>query len=153
MAKTKKTKLINWEYNNKPITSIEDIPKGVIGFIYELTFEDGKKYVGKKNLFSITTCKPLKSGEPRPNAIRFFKNINGKRTPFDKVRKESNWKDYKGSSSKTKSLTPIKRTILAFAISNMNLTYLETKYLFSLGCLETEEYLNDNILGKFYRVD
>lgn len=145
--------MINWEFKNKPVTSLDDIPKGVIGFVYLLYFEDGTKYIGKKNLFSKTTLPALKNGTIRPYATRIYKNVNKKRTPFDVVTKESNWKTYKGSSKNTKNITPIKRKILRYAISKMELTYLETKYLFVLGALESDTYLNDNVLGKFYRVN
>jgi len=33
------------------------------------------------------------------------------------------------------------------------LTYLECKHQFALGVLESSEYLNDNILGKFFDKD
>jgi hypothetical protein len=33
------------------------------------------------------------------------------------------------------------------------LTYWETKSLFHYNVLEDERYMNDNILGKFYRKD
>lgn len=146
-------KQVNWTYKNNPIASINDIPKGVIGFIYLLEYEDGTKYVGKKNLYSIKTLPTLKNGTIRPNAERVFKNIKGKRLPFDRIIKETNWLTYNSSSSKAKKLKPIKRKILKFALSKMNLTYLEVKYLFVLGCLESDKYLNDNILGKFYRTE
>lgn len=146
-------KLVDWTYNDKPITSVKDMPTGVVGFIYRLVFDDGTKYVGKKNLYSVRVLKALKTGKQRENSIQFYRNVKGKRVLYEKVKKESNWKTYKSSSDKAKSKLPVKREILAYGISNMNLTYLETKYLFSLGCLETDEYLNDNILGKFYRTD
>ena len=46
-----------------------------------------------------------------------------------------------------------KREILEFAFNKKHLTYLETKYLFCNNVLENEEYINDNILGKFFRKD
>lgn len=147
----KKPTLVNWRYKNKDILSIDDIPKSAIGFVYLLEYDNGKRYIGKKNLVSIRVLKPLKTGKVRKGASRIFKIIKGKRTPYDRVYKESNWKNYLGSSKQTKNLIPIKRRILAYAITNMQLTYLECKYQFMLGVLESDKYLNDNILGKFYR--
>jgi hypothetical protein len=146
-------KLPNWKYKNKPITSIEDIPKGVIGFIYLLEFNDGTRYIGKKNLFTIKNLPTLKNGTIRSSAVRVFMNKNGKRLPFDRIIKETNWLKYNSSSDKVKKLIPIKRIILKYAVSKINLTYLECKYLFMLGCLESDKYHNDNILGKFYRTE
>jgi hypothetical protein len=45
----------------------------------------------------------------------------------------------------------IKREILRICHSQMELTYQETKYQFQYEVLEKEEYLNGNILGRFYQ--
>ena len=50
------------------------------------------------------------------------------------------------------------RNILYVKMKNNNfinnqLTYLENKALFSLGVLETENYLNDNIEGRYFKRD
>ena len=46
------------------------------------------------------------------------------------------------------------REILMFAPNKKLLTYYEAKYLFMNEVLENpQEYLNDNILGKFYTKD
>jgi len=77
-----------------------------------------------------------------------------------KVQKESDWKTYYGSQSEIKQLIKdgkekeFERRILQFAFSPKHLTYLETKYLFSLEVLENPNvFYNDNILGKFFRKD
>ena len=46
---------------------------------------------------------------------------------------------------------PIKRLILKICFCKSELSYEEAKYLFNTGALENDKYLNDNILGKFYR--
>jgi len=133
-----------WIYEGKPIESMEDMPEGTFGFIYEVTHNPtGKKYVGKKQLMMNRTLPPLK-GQKRKR----------------KVVKEGDWKTYYGSQSDIKSLLKegsaldFSRKILNFVPSKKLLTYYETKYLFERGVLEKpDEYLNDNILGKFYRKD
>ena len=133
-----------WIYEGKPIESMEDMPEGTFGFIYEVTHNPtGKKYVGKKQLMMNRTLPPLK-GQKRKR----------------KVVKEGDWKTYYGSQSEIKSLIKegsaldFSRKILNFVPSKKLLTYYETKYLFERGVLEKpDEYLNDNILGKFYRKD
>ena len=45
----------------------------------------------------------------------------------------------------------IKRYIVKICYSKTELTYYETKYQFNKEVLEKEEYLNGNILGKFYK--
>ena len=46
------------------------------------------------------------------------------------------------------------RKILCIVNNKKLLTYYECKYLFQLGVLEnSDEWINDNILGKFFRRD
>ena len=47
----------------------------------------------------------------------------------------------------------LKREIIAITTDKKHLTYLECKHQFALGVLEKSEYLNDNILGKFFDKD
>lgn len=132
-----------WFYNNEVINSIEQMPKNVFGFIYQSIYiPTNEKYLGKKVLFFNKTLPPLKG----------FKRKR-------KVVKESDWLTYYGSHERIKGLLKegkqedFKREILEFAYNKKHLTYLETKYLFCNNVLENTEYINDNILGKFYRKD
>jgi hypothetical protein len=45
----------------------------------------------------------------------------------------------------------IKREMLLICYSKTDLTYQETKHQFLYEVLEKEEYLNGNILGRFYK--
>ena len=133
-----------WVYNNKVIESIDDIPSGSVGFIYEVThIPSGKKYIGKKALYHKKTRPPLKG-------------YKRKRVEFV----ESDWKSYYGSHEEVKSLLKevgseiFKREIMEFSKSKKRLSYLETKYLFQREVLENQDkYFNSNILGKFYPRD
>jgi hypothetical protein len=142
-----------WKYNNEEISDINEIPYGAFGFVYEVIhLPSGKRYVGRKQLISVTT-KALGKKE--------LAQITDKRaSKKKKVQKESDWKTYYGSHSEIKQLIKegkqeeFERKILEFAFAPKHLTYLETKYLFSLGVLENGDvYFNDNILGKFFRKD
>jgi hypothetical protein len=140
---------MTWEYENKPI---KVLPENTYGFIYQIDYEDNTSYIGKKNCYSETQLPALKSGFVRPGSLyRIGRNIKGKRVQFDVIRKENNWKSYKGSSDLTKGKTILRKTILAFCISKRELTYMECKALFCLNAIEDEKYLNINILGKFFR--
>ena len=132
-----------WLYNGEVIESIEQMPQNTFGFIYQATYvPTNEKYLGKKVLYFNRTLPPLKG-------------MKRKR----KVVKESDWQTYYGSHEKIKSLLKenkqdnFQREILEFAFNKKHLTYLETKYLFCNNVLENEEYINDNILGKFFRKD
>ncbi len=119
------------------------MPKNTYGFIYEVThIPSGKKYLGKKVLVFNRTLPPLK-GKKRKR----------------KVQKESDWKTYYGSHKEIKNLLKenkqdeFDRKILQFVPTKKLLTYFECKYLFINEVLEHSEYINDNILAKFYRKD
>ena len=44
-----------WIHKSKVITEISDMPENTFGFIYEVThLPTGKKYLGKKQLMSVT---------------------------------------------------------------------------------------------------
>ncbi len=150
-----------WTYNSKFITSIDDMPKGTYGFIYE-TFHkpSGKKYLGKKVLFFERNKRLGKRALEALREERKAKGIGG-RTPLkQKVIKESDWKTYYGSHKdilkyvKEGSPMDFERRILYFVPNKKLLTYYECKYLFINEVLENQDaYINDNILGKFYRKD
>jgi len=138
----------NWKYKGEDVNSIQDMPEGAIGFIYEINSPEGK-YLGKKLLVSTRTKKMTKS--------QIEQMVDKRKSKKIVTKTESNWKSY-FSSLKDSDLpkrwksgeVECTRTILAYCFSKMDTTYLECKYLFQNGVLESDEYLNANILGKFY---
>lgn len=145
---------VDWidSFTHTPITSIKDMPDEVIGFVYRITYVDNMRYIGKKNLYSIKTKKALQSGKRRLNTIRRINRIVDHHIQtYDVLEIESNWKTYQGSHKEAKIRIPQFKEILEYGFSNLQLTYLEAKWLFSEGVLERDDYINDNILGKFYR--
>lgn len=145
--------MVMWYYQDKKVNSISDMPIGVYGFVYLVIFEDGKKYIGKKNLYTKHTLKSLKSGKIRDGTLKHIYRNTGKgsREKFDIVQQESNWKEYQGSAVECKNRIAEKKIILQYCYNSFELTYYEAKYLFTMEVLENNHYLNDNILGKFYR--
>jgi hypothetical protein len=143
----------NWTYNGgNEITSINDLPKDAFGFIYQTThLPTGKKYIGKKSLMYKNKKKLTKK--------ELAEQTGPGRKPTHKiVFKESDWKTYFGSHQFIKEQVKInadqfERKILAIAYDKKELTYLECKFQFSLSVLESDEWLNDNILGKFFDKD
>ena len=133
-----------WLYKNKEINSIEDMPTDTFGFVYLVTHTpSGKKYLGKKQLISNRTLPPLKGQKKKR-----------------KIQKESDWKTYYGSQTEVKQLVKesqdmldFVREIIIFTSTKKQLTYFETKLQFVNEVLENDEYLNSNILGKFFRKD
>lgn len=143
---------MSWFYNGKRISEISDFPENAVGFVYRITnLKDGRFYIGKKILHNNLT-KPLskKAQAEWDKPGRVPKKV--------KVRKESNWLDYCGSSA------PLKEDIKSFGVDNFckevlevceskkQLSYYEVYYQMKYDCLGVESY-NENILGKFYRRD
>ena len=153
--------LPTWTYKGLLITSIDDMPDGTYGFIYKVTHKtSGKKYIGKKVLYFERNKRLGKRALEALKEERAKKGIKGRVPLKQKVITESDWKDYYGSHAEIKKLLekdgPMSFTkqILSYVKSKKELTYYECKELFINEVLERDnEYINDNILGKFYRKD
>ena len=112
-----------WKYKDGEV-STKSPPISVYGFVYELLLKDDKKYIGKKAMWGTTKKKlTLKEIEALPSK---------RHKHWKYVTKESKWRNYTSSSKR-------------------HLTYLETKIMFQRDVLESIEYLNDNISGRFFR--
>ena len=142
-----------WLYQNKQIKELTDMPEESFGFIYEVThIPSGRKYLGKKQLISVTK-KALGKKE--------LALITDKRASKSKiVKKESDWKTYHGSHSEIKQLikegkqSEFSREILIFTSNKKLHTYYENKFLFIKGVIEPDSnYINDNIEGRYFRKD
>ena len=111
---------------------IDELPEDCEGFVYLITnTTNNKKYVGKKLARFKTSKPPLKGRKNRRRG-----------------HKESDWRDYWGSSDRlqadVESLGEDKftREILHFCPSRGVLSYLEAKEQFDRRVLETDEYYN-----------
>lgn len=150
-----------WLHEGRLITEISDMPEGTYGFIYEVLHKPtGKKYLGKKVLYFERNVKLGKRALEELKAERKAAGIGGRVPQKKKVIKESDWKSYYGSHEEIKRLVKesepedFTRRILKFVPEKKLLTYYECKYLFINSVLdERNNYINDNILGKFYRKD
>ena len=139
---------MSWIYAGKEFTD-DQIPEGAIGFIYEMeAFIDGKavRYIGKKNFYSTTKKKFGK---------KTLADMTDKRAKKYTIQVKTNYQNYYSSNKVLqdahKAGIPIKRFIIKICYSKTELTYYETKYQFGSEVLEKEEYLNANILGRFYK--
>ena len=139
---------MSWKYKGKEFNET-CIPEGGLGFIYIMTaIIEGKSvaYIGKKNFFAnikrpmgkkalaMSTDKRLKkyTRELKPDFMKYYSS--------NKTLKDAH-----------KAGVVIKREILMICYSAMELTYQEVKHQFKYEVLEKEEYLNANILGRFFR--
>lgn len=151
----------SWWYDGKIVTDISDMPDGTYGFIYQTTHTPtGRKYIGKKVLFFERNVKIGKKESLLLKEERKAKGIGGRVPMKKKVVKESDWKEYYGSHKeildiiKSGGQFEFSRKILCFVPNKKLLTYYECKYLFINEVLEDRNnFINDNILGKFYKKD
>jgi len=153
-----------WTYQGRIFNNITDFPEDTYGFIYEVFHKPtGQKYIGKKVLFFERNKRLGKKALEELRLERKAQGIGGRVPLKQKVITESDWKDYFGSHPTIKKLVnesgdlrrDFERKILDLVPNKKLLTYYECKHLFINDVLETysHQYINDNILGKFYRKD
>ena len=139
---------MSWVYKGD-VFNDSKIPEGALGFIYEMeAIIDGKavRYVGKKNFYSITKKK---------FGVKALANMEDKRAKKYTIQVKTNYQNYYSSNKVLqdahKAGVLIKRFMVRICFSKTELTYHETKFQFVREVLEKEEYLNQNILGRFYK--
>lgn len=144
---------MSWKYEKGKIDRIEQFPEQAVGFVYRIVhIPTGKQYIGKKILESTRRVPMLKR-----ELAEWDKP--GRKPKKKTVVKESDWKDYYSSNKwikeqiKAGKKNEFTREIIKMCTSKKQLSYYEAKYQFSENVLESDRYLNDNILGKFYSVD
>lgn len=138
-----------WSFKGREFMDT-DIPDNAVGFIYEISgIVNGKsvRYIGKKNFYSVTKKKMGK---------KELAAVTDKRLKKYTIQKKLAYQNYYSSNDVLKQAhkdsVPLKRDILHICFSPTELTYMECKYQFIFGVLESEEFLNANILGKFYKL-
>lgn len=118
---------MTWIYKGEEYPNEDE---SIFGFVYLITNKlNGKKYVGKKFL-----------------TFAGYKTVKGKRK---KIRKESDWKDYYGSSPALQKDVEehgkdnFTREILYLCRSRGECTYIETREIFARNALLKENYYNE----------
>ncbi len=119
-------KTINWTYNGKEVSSIEDAPEGVLGFIYKITnITKGMTYIGRKSMM-------------KPNYT------SGKMKGQSKG--EYPWRTYTGSSvslnADLKNGDVYKKEIIRWCFTKAELTYYETQNIICSDSLLDESSYN-----------
>ena len=139
---------MKWSYQGQDFES-SMIPEGAEGFVYEMqAIIDGKlvRYIGKKNFYSVTKKRFGKKA---------LSSMEDKRAKKYTIQKKLTYLDYYSSNVVLKDAhkagIEIRRYMLKICFSKMELTYYETKFQFVRGVLESDEFLNGNILGRYYK--
>ena len=139
---------MSWIYKGK-VFNESDIPEGAIGFVYHMSVilnGNSYAYIGKKNFFA---------NIKKPMGKKALAQTTDKRLKkYTRVIKP-NFMAYHSSNQQLKEAhkagCKIKREILMICYSATELTYQEVKHQFKYEVLEKEEFLNGNILGRFYK--
>jgi transposase len=127
-----------WTYQGKEIHSHEDLYPECTDFVYELTYTDGTKYIGKKTVRSIRRIKPTKAQLAiRKNYVR-------------KELKDSPFIKYEGSSTENEGKTLLSKEILYQSSNKKTASYIEASLLFYNDVLFTDKYNNKNISGTYF---
>ena len=131
---------MTWHKDNLKFDPTEDELKQWVGFVYLITdLSTNKKYVGKKFFWSKRRLPPLKGKSRRRVVV-----------------KESDWKQYYGSSEDLKTLVENKgadfyyREILHLCKSKGECSYLEAKEQFDRDVLYRDDYFNEFIGCKIH---
>ena len=131
-----------WLYEGKPFTT-DDI-NDFFGYVYRIiNLQNGREYIGRKYFWK-------------------FRTPRGKKR---KVKSESDWKNYYGSSEELKEEIQqlgrqnFSRVMLSLHKTAGKTNYEETKQLFTKAVLTeqlddgTPKYYNSNILSRYFRKD
>jgi hypothetical protein len=138
-----------WILNGKTVPDTEPTN---YGFIYIITYTNGKKYIGKKNFFSFKTLDALKNGNKRDNHYLFKKvREKGKLVKKETVKFESDWREYCGSSEEGSQYEVEKKEIVEICSDAINHTFAEAEWLVKEDVLRSDVYINKNILKKFFK--
>jgi hypothetical protein len=144
--------MYNWIFEGIEIDDISKFPTDTVAFIYKISrISDGKFYIGKKSLYSERT-KSLTKKE-------LSEQTDKRKSKKKKVVSESDWKTYYGSDlllkEDVKSLgrEAFKREIIYLCKTKKQATYQEVRHQILLGCLESDNCYNGQVLGKFWKKD
>jgi len=123
-----------WIYKENHISGHLDLSPYCTDIVYCISYTNGQQYVGKKAVRAIRKKPPLKR---KKRNRRILTNL-----PFV---------NYKGSHDLAEHLEISKKEILYQCDSRKSATYLETALLFHYDAIFDPHWLNENILGKFYK--
>ena len=129
-----------WLLEGKPFDPAPEELEQWQGFVYLITDDKGKMYVGQKSFWKKVTRPPLKGRKNKRRGIA-----------------ESDWRTYVGSSPRVqdiveqKGIGALRREILHFGRTKGDLSYLETKEQFDRDVLFSSEYHNEVVNCRIHK--
>lgn len=135
----------NWFYKDKFIFTP---PEGYYGFIYKITDDIGNVYFGKKAF----------EHSQKKNISKKARKESGTRKRVERVKKDSGWLDYFGSSKPLLEYLEMdyrklkcKREIIKLCKDKISLSYWEMVIMVQESVLFRNDCWNGNIAGKFFK--
>ena len=131
----------HWKYKGEPF---DEIPNGFFVFVYRITHKkSGKKYIGRK-YFHTTRRKPLTKRQKKAGRKR-----------RDIIRKESDWREYTGSSKVLNEMIEknpkgFDYEILALGKTKGQVNLLEELLHWKYNVLFDDSYINDSVGARRY---
>lgn len=124
-------------------------PIGFYGFLYKITDNLGRVYFGKKAF----------EHNQKKKISKKVRKISGTRKRVERVKKDSGWLDYYGSSKPFIAYLDelpdrrdmCKREIIKLCKDKTSLAYHETKLLIEQNVLFRDDCWNGNISGRFFK--
>jgi hypothetical protein len=126
---------MTWTYKGQEINGHDDLHPDCTDIVYQIEYEDGRCYIGKKAVRSLRKKPPLKG---KKRSRRVMTNH-----PFMK---------YEGSHNKIGLVVKTKEILYQCSTRKAS-TYLETALLFHHDAIFDPAFVNENIGGKFFDND
>jgi hypothetical protein len=148
MAKTLVEKYSPWIWKGEPFDH-NSIQEDWEGFVYLIKLihpvsKDVFYYVGKKNFATNAKTKLSKKEMPTDKRLKTYKRV-----------RRFNYINYMSSSegvvAKINEGFEPERIILQICKTKGALTYHEVRWMMKFRALERKDFLNDNVLGSFYK--
>ena len=125
-----------WIYKNKEVHGHDDLLPECTDFVYMIEYTNGQRYIGKKTVRSKRKKPPLKG---KKRCRRVLTNL-----PFI---------NYVGSHETAEDLEIKCKEILYQCCTRKAATYLEVALMIHHDAIFDPNYLNENIINKFFRND
>ena len=122
-----------WTYKGNEINGHDDLDPTCTDFVYVITYDDGRMYIGKKAVRAMRKYPPLKG---KKRSRRKLKDL-----PFMK---------YKGSHEQAANLTPVTKEIIYQCSQRKAATYMEMYLLVESNAIFSQRFINENISGTFF---
>lgn len=151
--KNSKKETVSWTFEGKEVTSIEQMPKDVYGFVYQITIEHNGQpfyYIGQKKLIS------RRKKKMTTKQISELPNKRSKKWYWEE--KEMDWQNYCGSNKPLLTLIKehgakklkLHKEILIYCFSELELKYREATNIICSGAMESDCYFNDGVSIRQY---